>query len=115
MQKLGMPLVLAGCLALPKFSLGAEEKTEPPVPVRMVAPIVPDGFRKYSRSNGLVTVSFLVDDKGNVQEPTVSKSTNPELEGPALTAIKKWRFKPAMRDGTAVATHASIPIKFQVE
>ena len=38
-----------------------------------------------------------------------------ESHGPALTAIKKWRFKPAMRDGTAVATHASIPIKFQVE
>ena len=114
MQKLRGPFVLAACLILPKWTLLADEKTEPPVPVRMVAPIAPAGF-SHNRSAGLVTVNFLVDDKGNVQEPTVLKSSHPELEEPAITAIKKWRFKPAVRDGTPVAVHVSIPIKFQVE
>ena len=114
MQKLGMPLVLAACLALPKLSLGAEEKTEPPVPVRMVAPIVPEGF-SHNGSSGLVTVHFLVDEKGNVKEPTVLKSSHSELEEPAIAAIKKWRFKPAIKDGNPVAVHVSIPIKFQVD
>jgi protein TonB len=114
MQKLRMPLILAACLVLPKLSLWADEKTEPPVPVRMVAPVPPEGF-SHNGSAGLVTVHFLVDDKGNVQEPTILKSSHPDLEEPAIKAIKKWRFKPARRDGLPVAVQVSIPIKFQVE
>ncbi len=105
---------MAACFVLPKLSLWAEEKTEPPVPVRMVAPIPPAGFTQKGNP-GLVTINFLVDDKGNVQDPTVLKSSDRDLEEPAIDAIKKWRFKPANRGGTPVAVHVSIPIKFQVE
>ena len=110
-SKLRTPLALFSCLLLPIMSLKADEKTEPPVPVRTVAPDVPTSFSR-SGSVGLVTINFLVDDKGNVQEPTIVKSSHPELEAPALTAIKKWRFKPAKKDGAAVAVHVTIPIKF---
>src|ERR1700712_629520 len=104
-------LILLACLVLPALSLRADEKTEPPVPVRTVPPEVPSSFSR-SGAVGLVTVNFIVDEKGNVQEPTVVKSTHPELEEPALTAIKKWRFKPAKKDGAAVSVHVTIPIKF---
>ena len=110
-SKLRNLLVLLSCSLLPVLSLTADEKTEPPVPVRTVAPDVPSSFSR-SGSVGLVTINFLVDDKGNVQDPTIVKSSHPELEAPALTAIKKWRFKPAKKDGAAVAVHVTIPIKF---
>ena len=102
--------VLASFL-LPASLLKADEKTEPPVPVRTVAPDVPSSFSR-SGSVGLVTVNFVVDEKGNVQDPTIVKSSHAELEEPALTAIKKWRFKPAKKDGNAVSVHVTIPIKF---
>ena len=107
-------LIFAAFVALCALPLRADEKAEPPVPVRTVAPEVPAEFAR-SNSTGLVTVNFMVDDKGNVQEPKVVKSSHVELEAPALVAIKKWRFKPATKGGTAVAVHVTIPIKFQVE
>lgn len=109
--KLRTSLLLLACFILPALSLKADEKTEPPVPVRTVAPDVPASFSR-SGSVGLVTVNFVVDEKGNVQDPTIVKSSHAELEQPALTAIKKWRFKPAKKDGVAVAVHVTIPIKF---
>jgi protein TonB len=98
-------------LLLPVLSLKADDKSEPPVPVRTVPPEVPSSFSR-SGSVGLVTINFLVDTTGNVQEPTVVKASHPELAEPALKAIKKWRFKPATKDGVAVAVHVTIPIKF---
>lgn len=91
----------------------AEDGTEPPVPVRTVAPEVPRDFASGG-SAGLVTVSMLIDEKGNVQEPNVVKSTHHELEQPALDAVRKWRFKPAKKGGNPVAVRVSIPIKFEV-
>jgi len=109
--KLRTSLLLLACFILPALALKADEKTEPPVPVRTVAPDVPSSFSR-SGSVGLVTANFVVDEKGNVQDPTVVKSSHAELEQPALAAIKKWRFKPAKKDGVAVAVHVTIPIKF---
>jgi protein TonB len=102
--------LLIGCVA----PLAADEKSEPPVPVRTVAPEIPVQFSRNGGS-GLVTVSFMVDEKGQVQEASVEKSSHPDLNEPALKAIRKWRFKPAKKDGTPVAVRVSIPIKFEVE
>ena len=112
--KLRAPLLLVVFLAWPVTSLLADEKSEPPVPVRTVPPDVPTSFIRGGVA-GLVTMNFLVDDKGNVQEPTVVKSTHHELEEPALKAIRKWRFKPARKDGNPVAVRVTIPMRFDVE
>jgi len=114
MPQLRTVLLLLVGFTMAALPLKADEKTEPPVPIRMAPPDVPESFRR-SGSSGLVTVKFLVDDKGNVQEPVVVKSTHQELEEPALKAIVKWRFKPAKKDGVAVGVHVTIPIKFANE
>jgi len=72
------------------------------------------GFARLGLT-GLVTISLTVDDKGNVQDEKIIKSSHHELEEPALTAIKKWRFKPARKDGNPVAMHVAIPIRFTAE
>ena len=100
-------------IALPLVALLADEKAEPPVPVRTVAPDVPPSFTRAGVP-GLVTVSFTVDDKGNVTDEKVIKSSHTELEEPALKAIRKWRFKPAQKGGVPVAMHVSIPLKFSI-
>ncbi len=87
---------------------------EPPVPVRTVAPEYPSELRRDGVS-GVVTVKCTIDVQGNVTEPEVEKSTNPAFDQPAITALKKWKFKPAKQDGAPIAIKISIPIKFVFE
>src|SRR3954464_15921681 len=65
-------VISLGTLQVP---LLAAEGTEPPVPVRTVAPKFPENMKRDGTS-GLVTVSCLIDEKGNVTEPKVLKATN---------------------------------------
>jgi protein TonB len=84
---------------------------EPPVPVRTVSPDYPDAMR-HAGVSGVVTVNCLIDERGNVSEPKIEKSSHAAFERPAIDALKKWKFKPATEDGNAVSIRVSIPIKF---
>ena len=101
-------------LGLAQGAVSAAEGMEPPVPVRTVAPRFPDGMRR-SGSSGLVTVSCLIDEKGNVTEPKIVKASNDAFSEPALEALKKWKFKPANKDGEAVAIRVNIPVQFTID
>jgi protein TonB len=86
----------------------------PPVLVRSVPPVFPDAMRR-EHVNGVVLVSCEVDSQGNVSDTKVEKASNAEFTEPALAALKKWKFKPAQRDGNVIAIRVSIPIKFTLE
>lgn len=62
---------------------------------------------------GVVQVFFIIDAQGRVVDPRVEKSPHPAFTKPALDAIKKWRFEPAMRGGQKVASKMKVPIRFQ--
>jgi periplasmic protein TonB len=104
-------LLLSAVLITPAV---AQTKSEPPVPVRTVAPDYPDELRREGVS-GLVMVKCSIDETGNVTETLVEKSSNAAFEKPAIAAVKKWKFKPAKQDGTPVPIKVSIPIKFVFE
>ena len=89
----------------------ARPANEPAVPVRMVRPDYPYELKRQGVT-GVVTLVFDVDEKGDVQEAKVQKSTNPQFEQPALDAIAKWKFKPARKDGVPVRTKVAIPLQF---
>lgn len=101
-------VLLLGC-STPVFA-----QSSPPSPVRAVPPKFPPEMRRAGTS-GIVTLNFLVTEKGDVQEPTVQKATDDAFVPNALEAIKKWKFKPALKDGTPVAVRVTIPIKFDVD
>lgn len=82
-----------------------------PEPVSQVGPVYPPELRK-ARIDGTVTVVFVIDDQGRVEDPRVDQSSRPEFEKPALDAIRKWRFRPGMKDGQAVRTYARQPFRF---
>ena len=106
-------LFLAAGLLLASPSARADDAMEPPVPVRMVPPAYPAELRRLGTS-GVVTISCLIDEKGNVQEPKVEKTSNDKFSQPALDAVRKWKFKPAKKSGTAVSLRVSIPIQFSI-
>jgi TonB family protein len=86
-------------------------KQTPPRVVKQEPPIYPSAMRR-SRIKGEVLLAFVVDDKGNVVNPVVVRSNNTAFDEPAIEAVLKWKFEPAVVDGQPVNTRMSVPIIF---
>ena len=84
-----------------------------PEVVSQVQAVYPPDLRK-AKIEGSVTLVFVLDESGRVTDPRVEQSTRPEFEKPALEAVRKWRFRPGMRDGQAVRTYVRIPMRFRI-
>jgi protein TonB len=78
-----------------------------------VSPQYPPELRK-AKVEGAVTIIFVLDETGRVEDPRVENSSRPEFEKPALDAVRKWKFKPGMKDGEAVRTYMRLPLRFRI-
>jgi protein TonB len=85
-----------------------------PVPVKTPPPEYPDAMKRQGVS-GVVAVSIIIDEKGVVTSTTVAKASQVEFEAPAMEAVKKWKFKPAQKDGAPVKMKVTVPIRFNLE
>jgi TonB family protein len=63
---------------------------------------------------GKVVVSFTITAAGDVVNPVVVSSTDRSLDAPALEAVRKWKFAPAMKDGVAIRVRALQPVAFVI-
>jgi len=95
-------------------AVSAKGPDEGPVVVKRERPEYPLGQRIAGYS-GEVTVEFIVDTKGEVQNAFVAKSTNPAFDESAITAVLQWRFKPGMNGGKLVNTRLQVPIVFRLD
>lgn len=84
---------------------------ENPVPVKTPPPRYPENMKREGMS-GLVAVTVVIDEKGNIVSSVIAKSSNPEFEKPALDAVKIWKFKPGKKDGTPVKVRVTVPLRF---
>jgi len=80
----------------------------PPKPLKTVGPEFP--FSVFPR--GRVYIELVVDATGRVINPYIVRSTNPWLERPAIEAVLKWTFEPAIKDGAPVAAKVTQMLKF---
>jgi protein TonB len=64
------------------------------------------------KTEGLVTLVFVVDATGKVKNPRVEDSSHAAFESPALNAVKRWKFEPGLRAGQRVASKIRISIRF---
>ena len=78
-----------------------------------VSPQYPAELRK-AKIEGSVTIIFVLDETGRVEDPRVENASRPEFEKPALDAVRRWKFKPGMKDGSAVRTYMRVPIRFRI-
>ena len=88
----------------------ASELDQKPRVIYQASPTIDAKMRK--RTPATVTVLFVVDERGRVENPMVQGSTDPIFERPALSAIKQWRFEPGKRQGEPVTFRMKIPITF---
>lgn len=79
----------------------------------------PPTYPKSSRSKreeGTVVLRLVVGPDGRVVEISVSTSSGfPALDDAALTAVRRWRWSPTMRDGRAVSISGLVRIPFELK
>jgi TonB family protein len=70
---------------------------------------------RRDKYQGVCIVSIIVDTQGNPQNPRVVRPLGMGLDEKALEAVRKYKFKPAMKDGkTPVPVMVNIEINFRL-
>jgi len=73
----------------------------------------PEAYR--AREEGTVVVMAQVDAMGNANDVTVVKrSSSRTLDRAAVSEVRKWKFKPAMKNGKAVASNVRVPVDYKL-
>jgi protein TonB len=85
---------------------GCRKGTDVPVPIEVVAPQV-DGYD----IGQAVSVEFVVDTTGRPSGISIKSSSDRALANAVVDAVKQWRFTPAQRNGTPVATRVILPVR----
>ena len=80
---------------------------------RQVSPVYPHEA-VASALSGTVTVDFVVDEKGHVQDARVTHSTNTIFDDAAVQAVLKWRFERGLKHGRAVRFRMQVPLAFSI-
>jgi len=92
------------------FSLA--EIDQKPRPIFQSTPLYPSSMRGR-KVECVVTLVFVVDATGKVVSPKVEKSNDPAFNQPALDAVKRWKFEPAVRGGQRVSCRMRAPMRFK--
>ncbi len=88
---------------------------------RELTPIVrvpPEYPMRASEDNveGFVTLRFIVNETGSVEDPEVIRSEPPGVfDKAALRAVKRWKFQPLIRNGKPVRVYGVNTIAFKVQ
>jgi len=88
------------------------DEVSTPVPMNQVEAQFTDAAKKAGVS-GVVLVSVVVDAHGLPQDPRIVRRLEPSLDQNALIAVDKYRFKPAMNNGTPVPVMIMIAVNFR--
>jgi TonB family protein len=92
------------------------EKGEPGVtnPKCIRCPGVPfPESAKRSRQQGVVELSFLIDENGEVRELKVLESGGQAFDDAVLETVKSWRYEPATKHGVRVKMRWVQRFRFQ--
>jgi len=109
-------------MEIPKFAMkgsedafGGGDLDSPPTPVNKLPPTYPSSLLSKG-IGGRVLVNCTVDETGRVTATSIKQSSgHPELDKAAITAVNKWKFKPAIKAGRKVKANCIVPFNFEVK
>ena len=93
---------------------------KPPRPTNQVEAEFSDEARKMAKKMKLKNfyavslVTLIVDAEGNQRIVCVVRPAGYGLDGQAVRAAEQYRFEPATKDGTPVATRISVEVNFRL-
>jgi TonB family protein len=79
------------------YQIRGDVKAPQPISTPVAAP--PESVDKHLK----VRISFVVAPDGSVADVKLLKRSTPEFDDYAVSAVRKWKFEPATKDGTPVA------------
>jgi protein TonB len=86
----------------------------PPVALNSVEAEFSDEARR-AKYQGVCLISLIVDAQGNPQNPRVVRALGMGLDEKALEAVRKYKFKPAIKDGkTPVPVMITVEVNFRL-
>ena len=107
-------------MEIPKFATAGGEDPfgadmdSPPVPVNRLPPQYPSSLLKKG-IGGKVVVTCVIDESGRLVSSKIKQSSGqPELDKAALSAVTRWKFKPATRGGKKIKATCNVPFNFEV-
>ena len=84
-----------------------------PTPLEQVPPRYPQRAMRRGEG-GLVRVQVVVGANGEPTSVTIATSSESrDLDKAALDAVRRWKFRPAQRNGVAVSGSLVVPIEFK--
>ena len=84
-----------------------------PILVSKVEPEYSEEARK-AKYSGEVLLSIVVDAAGTPRDIHVIRPLGLGLDEKAIEAVRKWRFRPGLKRGRAVATQAQVIVNFRL-
>lgn len=84
-----------------------------PVPLYKVEPEYSEEARK-AKFQGTVVLSIVIDEHGTPTNFKVVRPLGLGLDEKAIEAVQKWKFRPGMKDGRAVAVLATVEVNFRL-
>jgi iron complex outermembrane receptor protein len=108
-----IPLALASTLmgVAPASFAQTEPSIRPPSVERKVDAVYPASALASGKSMSVV-VRVTVETDGSVTNPEVVQSGEPDFDAAAIEAIRQWKFRPALRGDTPVASRIRVPFLF---
>jgi protein TonB len=93
------------------FSVGGNISA--PIPIYKPEPPYSEQARK-AKYQGTVVLWIIVDAQGNVTDAQVVKPLGMGLDENAVSTVKTWKFKPAMRNGVPVPVKVMVEVSFRL-
>jgi hypothetical protein len=85
---------------------------EPPIVIAQPAPVIPPNLRAFilaSKRTG--TYEVLITETGTVRDVVIRQSISPAYDRLFIQAARTWKYRPATRDGTPVASAKTITVQ----
>jgi protein TonB len=97
------------------FIFEVDDLDTPPQPLSRISPMYPPRAR-IKGIEGKVSLEFVVDETGSVRDIEITHAIPPDLfDAAARRAVKRWRFKPGVKDGRPVPSRLRQTVKFALE
>ena len=113
----GGPIIMV----IPKFgskdaaSMMDDQMDTPPQPTAKFPPQYPSSLLQ-KKITGKVLVACVIDASGKIISTTVRQSSgHRELDQAAVTAVTRWKFKPAQKAGRPAKGSIVVPFNFEIK
>nr|WP_309697371.1 TonB family protein [Armatimonas sp.] len=83
-------------------------------PTHQVQPTIPDSLKK-GEFKSFVRVVVEIEADGSFEVTLRTSSGNPEVDQRVLEALKKWKWRPALKSGQALASTERFKFEFEVQ